>query len=64
MIIRTNANILDAILDFEDNLLYIDNKLLDSSKIDSLIDMLSQTKNTYKRLGLTDEDIETFNNEI
>lgn len=64
MIIRTKADKLDAILDFEDNLLYIDNKLLSNDKIESLIDMLSQTKNTYKRLGMTDKDIETFNNEI
>lgn len=64
MIIRTKADKLDAILDFEDNLLYIDNKLLSNDKIESLIDMLSQTQNTYKRLGITDEDIETFNNEI
>ncbi len=64
MIIRKKANKLDAILDFEDNLLYIDNKLLSNDKIESLIDMLSQTQNTYKRLGMTDKDIETFNNEI
>lgn len=64
MIIRTKADKLEAILDFEDNLLYIDNKLLSNDKIESLIDMLSQTKNTYKRLGMTNKDIETFNNEI
>lgn len=64
MIIRTKADKLEAILQFEDNLLYIDNKLLSNDKIESLIDMLSQTQNTYKRLGMTNEDIETFNNEI
>lgn len=64
MIIRTKADKLEAILNFEDNLLYIDNKLLSNDKIESLIDMLSQTKDTYKRLGMTNKDIETFNNEI
>ena len=64
MIIRVKADKLEAILNFEDNLLYIDNKLLSNDKIESLIDMLSQTKDTYKRLGMTDKDIETFNNEI
>jgi len=64
MIIRKKVNKLEAILDFEDNLLYIDGKLLSKDRIQSLIDTLSKTQDTYKRLSITDEDIETFNKVI